>query len=1340
MTDTLNDTKIVKITKLNGRGNFQTWYRLIRMILVGRKRIKIDDEEELTIEILKDEEIVMETILTNIDESILASIPEENDPARLLLFLIRFYGGGNPTSIRNDYNNYRMGNEMDPRNFVEGLRNFESKLRQAGEGFSPDERFSKIMIGLDQKFYAEFIRSRTFDFKGKTKTNRIVNELIEQLINYYDCIPTYELKHPHPEAQKVFNVTTFKRSGNSPRKENRPYIFKVCEDCKVNRPKIAHTHTDDECRFSKANKSFENYYYDSGASSSNTNKRPMNWRANKVGNIQGISGKLLPIQGSGTIKFGEVEVQANYVPDLKANIVSGTQLANLGYSAVIQKSKTNEDLKIFKNEKLVATGHITEDNLLKLNPTLIIEPKTTIEVGNKDMILQTKETISNHEKFGHQGSTEEVCEPCIVAGARRRTIEKEISEELNPLEVVDIDLQGKLFDQNGFFLGYNVKIVDKHTGYIKYQKIADKRAETVTDVLKRYITRFERQSGYKVKIIRTDGGTEFMGSTLKFLEDSGIRKIKGMPYDHHFPPMAENAHMLINEQAKTMLLASKLPYKYYLEAMKTAVYLKNRFGEPSRFEKMFGKKPKTDHLVPFGSIGYCLVPVERRPMGKHDLIKREKCRVIGYGDDDESEEMYAYKVILESDKSIIYSNDVIFKKEPMKQLARGNAITENNLNTDNELNLNIDAEKESNIGNINDLSVGEVSSDELIGEVSSDDDFDDDFHEPAGRRQARRFTAEEFESDFSNNEYFTAEEFLSDPSGSEYEPETDSSNNSSRVLSAFEKVFQIAEVLLPLTEKDALQSPECKKWIKAMNNEMASMDYNCVWTEVVDELPPGSTFLETRWVFTKNGEKYKARLVAKGFKEKYGIDYEEIFAPVAKFPSIRVLISHAASMGYTLYQDDIKTAFLNAPLDISKWIRLPNKKFAFLNRAMYGLKEAPRAWYKEFEKFMKNEKFTKSKADQCVFIRGNLVIGLYVDDILSTGPEKEVEQFRDTLKKRFRLSDKGGLADKYLGVKITQTKNEIAIDQIDYLKEKLREYEEFLDPFEKNTTPLTPSFQNEIEQAEEEYVSNSDFPYRSMVGSLMYAMLGTRFDIAAAVSVVSKYCEKPKRIHCEMVKKIYYYLRQTIDHQLIYKYNQKQLLMGYCDASHANLEKSKSLSGYVFTLGETAISWNASRQKSVAASTCEAEYIALMPCLQECIWLKCLLQELGHEQGLVKIAEDNQACIALSKDQVNHKATRHIKLKYNWIRETLDEGDVAELEYIQTKEQLADIFTKGVFGPRLKEMRNKLGLLGILKPGENLKIADSAFQVMAQSKAHQKGNHLHLLGLQLIKPKLSLVR
>ena len=162
-------------------------------------------------------------------------------------------------------------------------------------------------------------------------------------------------------------------------------------------------------------------------------------------------------------------------------------------------------------------------------------------------------------------------------------------------------------------------------------------------------------------------------------------------------------------------------------------------------------------------------------------------------------------------------------------------------------------------------------------------------------------------------------------------------------------------------------------------------------------------------------------------------------------------------------------------------------------------------------------------------------------------------------------------------------------------------------------------------------------------------------------------------------------------------------LKGYCDASYANLENYASLSGHVFILGDTAIAWSASRQPVIATSTSESEYIALLPCLQECLWIKRLLNELGYKQRTVQIFEDNEACIALAKNPQNHKRTRHIQVRYHWIRDVVRNGEVS-LTPIKTDQQLADIFTKGTLGPRLRSIRAKLGLQEVSSQEESWKL------------------------------------
>ena len=371
-----------------------------------------------------------------------------------------------------------------------------------------------------------------------------------------------------------------------------------------------------------------------------------------------------------------------------------------------------------------------------------------------------------------------------------------------------------------------------------------------------------------------------------------------------------------------------------------------------------------------------------------------------------------------------------------------------------------------------------------------------------------------------------------------------------------------------------------------------------------------------------------------------------------------------------------------------KWIRLPDNRYVFIKKALYGLKESPREWFKTVEKFMLNENFKQSLHDPCVFFKNGTMVALFVDDTLSMGPG--AENFRQKFKAKFPSSP-GNEAKHFIGLRITQNHNSVSLDQEAYIKQKLEEYSTFLDPNTSYSSPLVPDFTNTLISNENSKDYEPNFPYRSMVGSLVHVMNGTRFDIAAAVSVVSRFLNSPKKIHCDMVRRIYYYLRGNTNRKLTFTKSSLKLT-GYCDASYSNLEDSSSLCGYAFLLGNTPIEWKSLRQPIVALSTAESEYIALTPCFQAGLWLRGFLNEIKIEQNTTTIFEDNQASIFLANNPQNSKRTRHIQVRYHWIRQYL-ENNSFKLEHCKTKNQLADIFTKGVYGPQLRNTISQLGLL-----------------------------------------------
>ena len=249
------------------------------------------------------------------------------------------------------------------------------------------------------------------------------------------------------------------------------------------------------------------------------------------------------------------------------------------------------------------------------------------------------------------------------------------------------------------------------------------------------------------------------------------------------------------------------------------------------------------------------------------------------------------------------------------------------------------------------------------------------------------------------------------------------------------------------------------------------------------------------------------------------------------------------------------------------------------------------------------------------------------------------------------------------------------------------------------STPLAPHFKlsalmSPKNDAEREYMSK--VPYASVVGSLMYAMVCTRPDISQAVGVVSRYMHDPGKEHWQAVKWILRYILNTVDIGLVFQQDKQdgQCVVGYCDSDYAgDLDKRRSTTGYVFTFAKAPVSWKSTLQSTVALSTTEAEYMAVTEAVKEAIWLQGLLGELGMEQKHIKVHCDSQSAIHLAKNQVYHARTKHIDVRYHFVREILEEGGVI-IQKIRTTENPADMMTKVVTAVKFKHC---LDLVNIVK-------------------------------------------
>jgi hypothetical protein len=294
------------------------------------------------------------------------------------------------------------------------------------------------------------------------------------------------------------------------------------------------------------------------------------------------------------------------------------------------------------------------------------------------------------------------------------------------------------------------------------------------------------------------------------------------------------------------------------------------------------------------------------------------------------------------------------------------------------------------------------------------------------------------------------------------------------------------------------------------------------------------------------------------------------------------------------------------------------------------------------------------------------------------------------MQSRFNMKVEDNFLEHYLGCHFERLEDgSYTINQTQYLERKMNEFKAFI-PIGLRSSPLPSNYEHLLELATKERIlSKKEFPYREMVGSLMYAMVSTRPDLAQALSVVSRFLSCPTKIHCDLISHIYMYVKGTLDFKLHYSAKSKLILSGYVDAAYGNNKKGTSTTGFCFMLGNGLISWFSKGQDTVALSAAEAEYIAATEAAKEAIWLRTLLSELGFNQEVTTLFEDNQACILLSKNPQLHSRTKHIQIRYHFIREKVLSKELI-LKYVSTKYQWADMFTKCLPGYKLRATLPKL--------------------------------------------------
>lgn len=967
-----------------------------------------------------------------------------------------------------------------------------------------------------------------------------------------------------------------------------------------------------------------------------------------------------------------------HVPELTANLLSVSQIVSKGFTVVFD----NVGCKIFDSDgKLSGTGtHI--NNMFKLD---VVEDVQCFHVNNRSEsqmnlwhrrmghinygdLIKLRDGMAIGVNFTGSKGKQQPCVSCLHGKQTRKPFTNKGTRAKEILELLHSDLCGPMEVNSFSGAKYFYTFIDDYTRktFIYFLKTKDLAKE----VFKDFKALVENQTGKRIKILRSDGGGEYINKDYDdYLKKCGIRHQSTNPHTPQQNGVAERMNRTVEERVRCMISDAGLTKGYWAEAAATAVYVINRsptsaLSDVTPEEAWSNKKPDLSHLRVFGSKAMVHIPKANRK--KLDLKSRELI-FVGY-----SEETKGYRFLHPTTKQLIKSRDVVFLEDQFI----GNSANESESNkfVTEKVVVSFDPIA-SDVENTSQSRIGAQNIDEV--EIINDD----------GNQETPL-------NDSGDISFSSAISELEEEANIVI-PRRSERPHKQRVFSHCVGHFVSGcEPEDPKTVAEAMSGKDSDLWRKAMDEEFESLQENNTW--VLCDLPPNRKALGCKWVFKSkrdsNGNvvRHKARLVIQGFLQRKGIDYNETYSPVIRYNSIRLLLALAARFDLELEQMDAVTAFIQGDVSEEIYMAQPKEyqqgnKVCKLNKALYGLKQASRLWNTKLDIALKEIGFQRSKVDPCIYfnVNGHLMtfVGIYVDDSITASNDIETKRrLKDGLHKRFKMKDLGELKS-CVGLRITRNrdKGEIYVDQERHIIDLLNKFNMAdcnpvstpSDPNQKLTKDMGPKTTEDREKM-------CEVPYQELVGGLLYIAQGSRPDIAWSVSNVSKFNNNPGKPHWAAAKRILRYLKGTSDAKLRFSKQENPDLIGFSDSDWASdHEDRRSCTGYSFLMQGGPVSWNSKRQPTIALSTTEAEYMALSSAVQEALWLRQFFDEFNAEtvnKG-IKINCDNSSALDLASKTGYHARTKHIDIRHHFIRQHIEDGRII-VGHVGTNDMVADILTK----------------------------------------------------------------
>nr|ABB47537.2 retrotransposon protein, putative, unclassified [Oryza sativa Japonica Group] len=961
------------------------------------------------------------------------------------------------------------------------------------------------------------------------------------------------------------------------------------------------------------------WYLDNGASNhmSGDRRKFRELDETMTGQVRFGDASSVQIMGMGSILFscknGDQWLldDVYYIPSLCCNMVSLGQLTETGHRVMMD----GDDLKVFdKNPwRLVMKVRRTSNRLYRIELQLASQVCLLASLDNPAWLwharighvnfhalklLVDKEMASGVPTVHHPN---QLCQACLVAKQVRQPFPGMANYRAEaPLELLHMDLCGPITPSTFAGNRYFMLIVDDFSNWMWVFVI--KLKDQALAVFEKFKPLAKNTVGRTIKTLRTDRGGEFLsGKFARVCDAASIERHLTAPYSPQQNDVVERRNRTVMAMARSLLKGMSVPGRMWGEAVRHAIFLLNwlptkAMGNRTPFEAWTGKKPHLGHLRVFGCTAHAKVTAPH--LKKLD----DRSNPFVYLGVEEGSK--AHRLFDPRRRQIIVSRDVVFDENTPWQWS---------------------------------AAAGEVTSTEFEVEEPVGAE------QPALAEQAGLASPHTAGSDVGPVRYRSlAEIMLEAPRVDLVEDDDDA-----RAL--------LAEMEEPLSYREATGEPA---WVNAMNKELEAIEKNKTWSLCM--LPAGHKAIGLKWVFKlkKNtaGEviKHKARLVANGYVQQQGVDFDEVFAPVARLDTVRAILAVAADRRWQVHHLDVKSAFLNGDLEeevyvsqLEGFVEKGKEHLVYeLSKALYGLRQAPRAWNTRLDRSMKELGFSRPS---------------------------EITAFKQQMMGEFEISDLG-LLTYYLGIEVLQGTDGIAIKQAAYARKILTQF----GMLDCNSTSIPIEHRSQLHKvAEGSTVDPTE--YRRVIGCLRY-LLHTQPDLSYAVGVVSKFMEQLTVMHFKAVKQILRYLKGTINCGLMFSGgNDAVEITGFTDSDLAgDSDDRRSTSGMAFYFNSSLVSWSSQKQKTVALSSCEAEFMAATAAACQALWLRGLLIEMiGAEARPVKLYVDNKSAIALMKNPVFHGRSKHIDTRYHFIRECVESGKI-QIEFVRTEEQRADALTKGL--------------------------------------------------------------